>query len=136
MTRTTPFDPKPNLIYVRGKVSGPQGEVPLRLVLDTGASMTLVVPQIIEKIGYGRQDGELVTNVYSPLGKEQGYTLRVARFVTLGFAVARFPVNVMALADRDTCDGLVGLNFLRRFNYQVRSQDGCILLENLAPLAS
>lgn len=50
--------------------------------------------------------------------------------------MASFPVNVFDLADRDSCDGLIGLNFLRLFNYQVRSRAGCILLENLAPLAA
>jgi len=32
-------------------------------------------------------------------------------------------------------DGLIGFNFLRCFNCQIRPKDGCILLENIAPLA-
>lgn len=98
--------------------------------------LTTIVPGIIDEIGYSARDAEMATNVYSALGEEHGYTLRVARFATLGFAMASFPVNVFDLADRDSCDGLIGLNFLRPFNYQVRSRAGCILLENLAPLAA
>ena len=136
MTRTTRFNPRPNLIYVTGRIAGPRRDTQLRLVVDTGASLTTIVPGIIDQIGYSARDAERVTNVYSALGEEHGYMLRVAQFATLGFAMADFPVNVFDLADRDSCDGLIGLNFLRLFNYQVRSREGCILLENLAPLAA
>jgi hypothetical protein len=73
--------------------------------------------------------------VSSALGTEHGYTLRVARFAALGFAMASFPVNVFDLADRDTGDGLIGFDFLRCFNFQIRPRHGSILLENIVPLA-
>ena len=136
MTRTTRFDPRPSLIYVTGTISGPDGMTQLRLVVDTGVSLTLIVPRIIHQIGYGPEDADVVTSVYSAAGKEHGYMLREARFATLGFAMVNFPVNVFDLPDRDLCDGLIGLNFLRQFNCQIRPKDGCILLENLAPLAA
>ncbi|HEX7838079.1 MAG TPA: retropepsin-like aspartic protease [Kofleriaceae bacterium] len=119
-----------------GKIAGPRCEASLKLVLDTGASLTLIVPRVAEVLGYSARDADAVTNVYSPLGREQGYALRVARFAALGFAMADFTVNVLDLSDGGSIDGLVGLNFLEHFNYQVRSAEGCILLENLAPLAA
>jgi predicted aspartyl protease len=136
MTRTTRFDPRPSLIYVTGTIAGPRGEAKLRLVLDTGAALTTVVPRVMQEVGYQTQAHGVVTSVSSALGKEHGYALGAVRFAALGFSVTNFPVNVFDLGDGDACDGLIGNNFLRLFNYQVRSKDGCIVLENLAPLAA
>jgi hypothetical protein len=48
--------------------------------------------------------------------------------------MSNFAVNVFDLAERDSIHGLVGMNFLRRFNYQVRSAEGRILVSTIAPL--
>jgi clan AA aspartic protease (TIGR02281 family) len=136
MTLETQFDPRRNLIFVGGTIDGPRGTTELRLVLDTGASMTLIVPEVLEDIGYSSRDGDMTTSVSTALGKEQGYTVRVARFATLGFAMSGFSVHVFDLAERDGIDGLIGLSFLRRFNYEVRSSEGRILVSNIGPLAA
>jgi hypothetical protein len=67
--------------------------------------------------------------VRAAIGKEQGYTLRVARFASLGFAVPDLRIHVFDLATGWGIDGLVGLSFLRQFNYQVRSAEGRVLVE-------
>jgi predicted aspartyl protease len=135
MTRVTRFEPDASLILVTGTITGPRGEAELRLVVDTGASETIIAPPVLEELGYSARDAEVMTHACSALGRDDGYLLRVARFATLGFALADFPVHVFELADHEPFDGLVGLSFLRWFNYQVRSEEGRILVENIAPLA-
>ena len=41
-------------------------------------------------------------------------------------------MNVFDLAERYGFDGLLGLNFLSRFNYEIRSAEGRILVEAIA----
>lgn len=135
MTRATRFETDASLILVTGTVSGPRGEAELRLAIDTGATETIIVPRVVEELGYSARDAEVMTHAYSALGSDDGYLLRVARFATLGFAMADFPIHVFELADHEPFDGLVGLSFLRWFNYQVRSEEGRILVENVIPLA-
>jgi predicted aspartyl protease len=130
--QVTDFDPSLNLIIVAGEVSGPLGRTALRLALDTGASETLLVPEVVDELGYSPRDAETMTGVYSAIGKEQGYILRVAEFSALGFAVPDFRIHVFDLADRYAIDGLIGLSFLRRFNYEIRSADGRIIVEPAA----
>ena len=65
------------------------------------------------------------------LGKEHGYTLRVARFTSLGYGIPNFRVHVFDLAEGFGIDGLIGLSFLRHFNYQVRSAEGRIVVETV-----
>jgi predicted aspartyl protease len=129
----TAFDPSRNLIIVEGEISGPLGDTPLRLVLDTGAAASLVVPDIVDALGYSPRDAEVVTGVCSAVGKEQGYILRVARFSALGFTLPDVRIHVFDLADRYGIDGLIGLSFLRQFNYEIRSAEGRILVEKIAP---
>lgn len=51
------------------------------------------------------------------------------RFGTLGFELTDFIVNAQDLHERAGIHGLVGLNFLRQFNYEIRSKEGVIRLE-------
>jgi predicted aspartyl protease len=136
MTQETRFAIRQDLIYVTGTVRGPRGEVELRLVLDTGASQTVIVPDVLDEIGYSPRHGGVTSSASTAIGRERGYTLRVARFAALGFGMKRFMVHVFDLADRHRFDGLIGLSFLHHFNYEVRSAEGRIVLENIAPLAA
>jgi hypothetical protein len=60
--------------------------------------------------------------------EETGYILRVSELTVLGFTLARFPVNVFDLG-HDDIDGLLGMNFLSDFNYDIRSSERRILVE-------
>ncbi len=127
--KTTSFIPLRDLIIVEGKVWGPRGHKDLTLALDTGSAHTLILPEIMDMLGFNPRDGEAITGVYSALGKEQGYLIKVPRFSALGFTLTDFPIHVFDLADRYGLQGLIGLSFLHRYNYTVRSTEGLILVE-------
>lgn len=57
--------------------------------------------------------------------------LDVAAVTALGFTAASFPVNVFDLSHG--MDGLIGMNFLERFDYDVRSLEHRILVEPARP---
>ncbi len=128
------FDRAGDLMIVHAGLWGPRGGAPylLRLAIDTGATHSLVLPEIIDELGYSPRDGDAITTVRAALGKEQGYLLRVNRFEALGFALPDFPIHVFDLADGLGIDGLLGLSFLRQFNYLVRSREGRMLVERAA----
>lgn len=130
--RRTPFDPHASLIIVRARLWGPLGQTDdLRLALDTGASLTLIVPELLDRLGYNPRDGIARTTITSALGQEAGYTIRVGRFSALGFSVPDFVVHAHDLADSAGIDGLLGLDFLRHFNYEIRSLDGELVVESI-----
>lgn len=132
--KETRFDPAGDLLIVHARLWGPRGGKParLRLAIDTGATHSLVLPDIIDELGYSPRDADAITTVRAALGKEQGYLLRVSRFEALGFALPDFPLHVFDLADGVGIDGLIGLSFLRQFNYLVRSREGRMLVERAA----
>jgi clan AA aspartic protease (TIGR02281 family) len=117
------------LILVEVEVVGPTGRTTeTRLVLDTGAAATTLTPRVIEKIGYNQRAGFKKAKVHTAIGEEHGYWLRVAELTVLGVTTPNFALTVFPLGHKDI-DGLVGMNFLRHFNFEVRPADRQILVE-------
>jgi len=131
--KVTRFTPTRDLIFVDGHVWGPlhrRGR-PLRLVVDTGAAETVIVPDALDEIGYSPRQGEEITVMRSAVGREQGYMIRVDRFNCLGHQSRNFRVHVQDLPDGWGIEGLIGISFLRQLNYEVRSLEGRICIERV-----
>jgi predicted aspartyl protease len=126
------FNPADDLIVVKAWLYGPRGRVPLSLAFDTAATETHIVPEVVDDLGYSPRQGEAITSVSSAIGKELGYMLRVQRFSSLGFAFSDFAVHVHDLPEKIGIHGLLGLSFLRHFNYEVRSQEGRLRIDRVA----
>ena len=65
----------------------PRGR-PLRLAVDTGAAETIIVPDVLDELGYNPRQGEAITVMRSAVGYEQGYLIRIERFDSLGIGSA------------------------------------------------
>jgi hypothetical protein len=127
--KTFEFDRDAELILVDAVVTGPRRPYRARLALDTGCSMTILIPQVIAKLGYREDDMVRRTVIRSPLGDERGYLLHVRRFTALGFSIADFPLDAHALPPGHGVDGLLGLSFLRHFNVELRFAEGIIRID-------
>ncbi len=129
--KVTHFDPERDLIFVEGWIWSPRAESrrQLRLVLDTGAAETIVVPEVLDELGYNPRHGEQITVMRSAVGREEGYLIRVMRFSCLGHREDDFRVHVQDLPEGWGIEGLIGLSFLRLLNYEIRSREGRILVE-------
>jgi len=100
MRLETPFVIDGDLLIVEAIVTGPRGTVSGRFVLDTGAVLTTVIPELVESFGYSARDGFKRARVHTAIGEEEGYALRVAGLAVLGFTMPRFPVHVFGLGSR------------------------------------
>jgi predicted aspartyl protease len=112
---------------------GPQrAERPLKLVVDTGAVETVIVPEILDELGFNPRDGEAITMMRSAVGCEPGYLIRVPQFECLGHLARDFRVHAHDLPSAWNIRGLIGLSFLRHFNYEIRSLEGRICVERVS----
>lgn len=69
--KVTRFDLSRDLIFVSGRVWGPYDPpAPLRLVLDTGAVETIIVPDFLDELGYSPRQDEAITTMRSAVGRE------------------------------------------------------------------
>jgi predicted aspartyl protease len=131
MTRLeTPFVTYGDLIIVETLLTGPRGRLPGRFVLDTGAALTTMIPELADVIGYSARDGFKRARVHTAVGEEEGYVLRVAELAVLGIAMTSFPVNVFDLG-HDDIDGLLGMNLLSELNLEIRPAEQRILVEKI-----
>jgi predicted aspartyl protease len=106
------FETDGDLIVVEVVVVDPRGADTARLILDTGAALTTVIPPIAEAIGYTAADRIARSIVRSAAAEEHGYILRIERVTALGIELQGVHVNVAELGHR--IDGLLGMNFLTR----------------------
>ena len=134
MTRlSTSFVRDRELIIVEAEVVGRAGRTTgARLVLDTGAAATTLTPDVIKAVGYSRRDAYKESTVHTAIGKERGYWIHVAEFTVLDVTTRDFALTVFPLGHKDI-DGLVGMNFLRHFNFEVRPEECLIHLELIKP---
>jgi predicted aspartyl protease len=130
MRSESSFEIDGDLIIVETVVSGPRGQRGMRLLLDTGSALTTLVPMVAAALGYSPADRVVRSVVRSPVGEERGFIICVAEFTALGFTLPGLHVNVCDLGF-DDIDGLLGMNFLNEFNYEIRSAERRILVENV-----
>ncbi len=130
MRAETPFHLVGDLIGVDAVIVGPTGRAEVTLILDTAAVMTTVVPTVAESIGYSSdlRIGWSVTRTAA--AEERGYIVR-SEVSTLGFTL---PDQRVVVADLGYgIDGLLGINFLRHFNVEIRFAERRILVEEITP---
>jgi predicted aspartyl protease len=128
--KVTRFDPSSDLVIVPSRIWGPRGEGPrLNVVLDTGSSETVVIPEVLDEIGYNARAGDQITVMRSAVGREQGYLIHIERFACLGFQFSNFQVHAHDLPEGWGIHGLLGLSFLRHFNCELRLREGRMLVE-------
>jgi clan AA aspartic protease (TIGR02281 family) len=131
MRSETSFDLDGDLIFVDAVVVGPSGQADVRFIVDTGAVLTTLVPRIAESIGYTSAARVARSVIRSAVAQEHGYIVRLAQLSTLGFTVPDVHADVADLGHG--IDGVLGMNFLSDFNFEIRPAERRILVERIAP---
>jgi len=112
-TNPVPIELDDDHVLIRGRLNGHE----VRLVLDTGASHVLVTPEAAGVAGI-RSNAKIK---FSAFGDRRGSArVGVIDSVAVGPAVAeRVPVAIMPMPPPLQGDGLVGLSFLKQFNFRL-----------------
>ena len=63
------------------------------------------------------------------VAEERGYIVCVSQFTAIGFSVPDVHVNVADLGHG--IDGVLGMNFLSHFNFEIRPAERRILVERI-----
>ncbi len=104
------------LIIVQSILQGKYGEYDADLILDTGASLTIIDPSVIEELGYTADDKSAPSIVKSPIGKEKGFRIHLHALECLGQRIENFEIACHSLGLQHV-DGLLGMNFLEKYNF-------------------
>ncbi len=123
------FDPKTGLIVVPTKITGPGGDVIVRLALDTGATGSMINWDVAVLLGYDPAAVEKRVQVTTGSGVEFVPLISVQTVEALGRKCHNFPILCHTLPPSATVDGLLGLDFFRGTSLTVDLRTGVIRVE-------
>jgi len=108
-----PFDPSHGPILVKAEVTGPDRSVALQLILDTGATTSVLNDAVLLTLGYDL--ASVTDRIQMTTGSLMTSVPRVVltRLTTLGQHRFGFPVLAHTLPISASVHGLLGLDFLR-----------------------
>jgi hypothetical protein len=115
-------------IIVEASLSGPLGQADLRVILDTGATTSLIRSTLLVAVGYSPDATTDRVQVTMGNGIETVPRLVLNRFSALGLHRLGLPVLSYGLPATAGIDGLLGLDFLRASVLTIDFQNGQIAL--------
>jgi len=99
-------------IVVPCTVEGPIGSSEPKLVLDTGASITVLNAGFLRFLGFNPDQSKEVCFLTTASGVIRAPIVRVAAITVLGVTRTNFPVAAHSLPPQANVSGLLGTDFL------------------------
>jgi len=124
-----PFNPDEGPVLVRTRLSGPEGDAIVRLVLDTGATSTLVNWHVAVLLGCDPSVAPKRIQITTGSGVEFAAQITMERIEALGKVSLAFPVLCHTLPPSAGVDGLLGLDFLRGQRMVLDFRSGMLTLD-------
>ena len=130
MTTLTKFDASANIILVNVELTNfDESETTLLpVVLDTGATFTIIPWDIAVDLGYDPASLERRQRIFTGSGVEFCPVVTLKKMTSLGMAVQDIDVLCHDLPEGSCVDGLLGLNFLMMFDFEIKYSQGTIQL--------
>ena len=123
------YDPSVSSIVVDLLLEAADGKSSLLIpvVLDAGASLTIVATEIMAQLGYDPANPSLARQrIVMGSGVEYAPRTTVRSATAIGQKVADLEVLCHDLPSESGVDGLLGLNFLKHFKLTIRFRKGII----------
>jgi clan AA aspartic protease (TIGR02281 family) len=100
----------------------------IRLLIDTGASLTILTPDTLERLGiHYTNTGR--TNVFTTANGLVRAPVYILDALSVGdWQVSRLEIGVLDLAGGSGIDGLLGMNFLQHFQFYIDQNDALLRL--------
>lgn len=125
------YDPSSSVVVVDCLLESADGTFSLVIpvALDTGASFTVVATDILVQLGYDPANPLLKRRrIVTGSGIEYAPRMTLRSVTAIGQKVTNLEVLCHDLPAQSGIDGLLGLNFLRRFRLTIRFRKGIVEL--------
>ena len=116
------------LILIRACLQHARGPVWPLMAFDTGARLTVITPKLARELGIDPDKAEATVEVSGAIGTASAALLEVASISVLTAEVRDLRVACHPLSPRLGLDGILGLNFLERFNIEINNEDERVIL--------
>lgn len=118
-----------SLLLVRAFIEGPSGKAYIRLLLDTGSAYTLISQEILESIGCSPVIPKRTQRIITGSGYEIVRVVAVNKFHCMGNLLENFEILAHTLPFGVYVDGLLGMDFLDKFETEIRLRSGEVLIK-------
>lgn len=123
---TFKLNPDASVILVDAELKGPERSHKIRMIVDTGASFTLINQEVLAFVGYDLARSKRRSKITTASGIEYVPFLEIRRLEALAQSVNNLEVCGHTLPPDLPAEGLLGLNFLRHFNVHFDFIDGSL----------
>ena len=103
------------IIIVPVQITGPKRKRYLRMILDTGATYTMISPEILIEVGYDLSSPIRKVAITTASSVEYAPFFKITHMEALRQEVSNIEIASHSLPPRIPAEGLLGLNFLRHF---------------------
>lgn len=100
----------------------------IRLLIDTGASMTILTPDALEQHGIGYQDTGRSGVFNTANGPVKAPIYKLDSLLVGDWQVNLLEIAVLDLSSNSNTDGLLGMNFLRHFQFFIDQNEALLRL--------
>ncbi len=122
------FTPKGGPIVVEARATGPHQSRDLRLILDTGATSTLIHLPVLLALGFHPDRDGRPVQITTANSVQSATRITLTRLFALGQNRIGFPVVAHTLPSGAKVDGLLGLDFFQGHILMLDFQVGSISL--------
>jgi clan AA aspartic protease (TIGR02281 family) len=122
------FDPKSPIIALFAKLSNSQTRR-ITVVLDTGATYTMIPWEIAEALGYEPAYSKRKIDITTASGVERAPLITISSVTVLGKEAKNVDCIVHDLPEVSRVDGLLGLSFLRNFELRLDFRKGILEID-------
>lgn len=98
------------------------------MILDTGASFTMVSPQLLSEIGCDPASSVDVRKITTASSVEHVSFVTVSTIEALGYKLNNIEIVSHTLPMTLPAEGLLGLNFLSKFNLHLKFLDDTLAI--------
>ena len=104
------------------------GSERLKLIIDTGASLTIIKPERLRSSINENLDHHPTYRFSTANGVVKAPVLKVSSLAIAEFEVTNMEVGGLALINTEGVDGLLGMNFLKHFRFFIDQQNNVLRL--------
>jgi len=122
------FSKKSQSIIVPVRIDGPKKVRYARMILDTGATYTMICPEILIEAGYDLAFPNRKLAITTASSIEYTPFYMIEKITALGKECPNIEVASHSLPQRVPADGLLGLNFLRKYKLTIHVNEGYLEL--------
>ena len=129
MKKVYKLEKQGNLLATRVFLEGNQGKAYPKLLIDTGSAYTIISQELLEFVGSSPAIASKRQRIITGSGYEIVPVVSVYAFHCLGKILINYTIYAHTLPTGVFVDGLLGMDFLGKFDIKIDTKNGEILIK-------